>query len=305
MASGLIFDIQHFCTHDGPGIRTVVFLKGCMMTCPWCHNPEGRSSKPDLLFADTLCIGCRECAKVCPTKAHSFGGNTHILDRKVCKSCMACADACPTGALEVAGRLISVEDVMAEVLKDWVFYEQSGGGVTLSGGEPLYQADFACDLLKACNVENLHTCVETSGNAPRKAYERIIPYTNLFLWDIKDTDSIRHRAKTGVELSTVVNNLRMIDDAGCSSILRCIILKGINLNDEHIAGIAAVYHSLKHCLGVELLPYHPLGESKMHNLGRETVDSASGWICSAEDIQNAGEKLADVYGVRVCGLPKS
>ena len=181
----LIFDIEKFAVHDGPGIRTVVFLKGCPLHCLWCHNPESHSFEPELLFHDTKCTQCRRCSVVCPKDCHAFGEDgQHRIDRERCLHCGRCTTECPTGALEIAGKPMTVPQVMEEVLADKVFYDHSGGGLTISGGEPLAHADFTRELLAASRQAGVNTCVETSGYAPWTQIEPLIPLVDLWLWDV-------------------------------------------------------------------------------------------------------------------------
>lgn len=269
-ARGTIFEIQRFCIHDGPGIRTTVFLKGCPLRCAWCHNPEGMRPGSELAFEPTLCIGCGFCFRVCPSGAHRRADNgSHILERGVCAVCGSCTRECYAQALEWVGREVSVGEAMATVLRDRPFYETSGGGMTLSGGEPLAQPDFAAALLRLARAEGLHTCIETCGHAPWEVFARILPDTDLFLYDIKETDSARHAEFTGVSNVLILDNLRRLHDAGARVWLRCPIIPGCNDRADHLEAVVALARSLAGLAGVDLATYNPLGESKARRFGRE------------------------------------
>ena len=192
-SEGMVFDIQRFSIHDGPGIRTTVFLKGCPLRCRWCHNPEGIPPEPMLSFTPSRCVGCGRCLEACPRKAHQNRGGEHTLDRSLCQVCGRCAEACCSGALEIVGKRMSVEEVLREVLSDRAFYETSGGGMTLSGGEPLLQGDFCEALLGEAKRQGLHCCVETSGLATWELIDRLRPLVDLWLYDLKETDAQQHR----------------------------------------------------------------------------------------------------------------
>ena len=271
---GRIFDIQRFSTHDGPGIRTTVFFKGCPLRCRWCHNPEGLRPEPQIAFAPDRCIACGDCAAACPEGAHRLeraaaGRAVHAFDRARCRSCGTCAAACASGALETVGREIEAEDVLREVLRDRVFYETSGGGLTLSGGEPLLQPAFAAALLRAAKAEGLHTAVETSGFAPWKDLDALAGSVDLFLYDIKETDPERHREFTGVPNESILGNLRKLHAGGARIALRCPIIPACNDREDHFAGIAALMRELPGLAETELLAYHPLGQGKGARLGAE------------------------------------
>ena len=269
MTKGIVFNIQKFSINDGPGIRTTVFLKGCMLNCLWCHNPESKSLKPQLMFQDERCIGCGKCVKVCPLGLHTVGEDgKHIIDRKNCIACGKCVEAC-AGALEIAGREMFVDEVIDEVLKDKTFYETSGGGITLSGGDPLMQFDFTLSLLKKAKEKDLHTCIETSGYSTPEKIEELIPYVDLFLWDVKETDEQKHIEYTGVSNMKILSNLRLLNEKGAKIILRCPVIPTYNDSEEHLQTIGKLAQELMGVIEVNVEPYHPLGQSKSLSLGIE------------------------------------
>ena len=264
MRTGMIFDIQRFSVQDGPGIRTTVFFKGCPLDCAWCHNPESKVRAPQLSFDMDKCVVCGACA-VCARGAHRFEQGAHTLDRTRCIACGACVPHCPAGALEVVGRTVSVDEVMDAVLRDRVFYAQSGGGLTLSGGEPLLQPAFAAALARRAKEAGLHVCVETCGCCRRDDLLAVAANTDLFLFDYKLPPAL-YPQYTGARAEGILENLGALSQAGASAILRCPILPGLNDNDAHCDGIAAVARRERCVERVELMPYHPLGLGKAQRM---------------------------------------
>ena len=268
--TGRIFEIQRFSIHDGPGIRTTVFVKGCALHCQWCHNPEGISPDPELSFFAGKCIGCGYCFSVCSRGAHKTIEDAHVVDRAACRACGHCARECYGKALELVGREISAAEALEQVVRDRPFYETSGGGMTLSGGEPIGQIAFAESLLREAKGAGLHCCVETSGHGAYERLDRILPYVDLWLYDYKDTDPRRHRQYTGVSNRRILANLRALHEAGAHVLLRCPIVPGCNDRDDHFDGIAALAAELPNLRGVEVMPYHRLGESKTERFGMDS-----------------------------------
>jgi len=267
MQTGTVFNIQKFSINDGPGIRTTVFMKGCPLKCLWCHNPESKSSKPQIFFDTNKCTGCGRCVPACNLCLHSIADGVHLFNREDCIACGECADKCLNDALELSGYVRSVDEVIMEVLKDKVFYENSGGGMTVSGGEPMYQFEFTYELLKAAKKEGLHICMETCGFAKEENYKKIAELVDIFLFDYKLTSPELHKKYTGVSNELILNNLRMLDSMGCKIILRCPIIPTINDTDEHFCGIAETANSLSNILEINIEPYHPLGNGKNEMLG--------------------------------------
>jgi glycyl-radical enzyme activating protein len=265
---GTIFDIQRFSIHDGPGIRTTVFLKGCPLHCLWCHNPESQERRVEIFFSPEKCIGCLFCLQTCPHGNHQFQDGQHRYQRETCTGCGQCAAECYTEALEVVGRSASVDEVIGEVVKDIPFYRNSGGGMTLSGGEPMAQFEFSRELLLAARRQAIHTCLETSGCAPFTRYREIIPLVDLFLFDIKETDPDRHMQYTGVSNQLILENLSLLNSAGANIILRCPIIPGLNDRAEHLRAVADLAEHLEGVQEIHILPYHALGESKNERLGK-------------------------------------
>ena len=271
---GRVFNVQRFSIHDGPGIRTTIFLKGCPLRCLWCHNPEGMSALPSVSFLPEKCMACGECVRICEHSAHQFeasgtagGAVTHLYNREACEKCGNCTEFCDSGGLEFVGRPMTVDDVMKEVNQDKPFYAKSGGGMTISGGEPLVQIDFTLALLRAAREQEIHRCVETSGFASWERFKPLLPLVDLFLYDWKETDDQRHRDFTGQSNVVILENLRSLHAVGASVQLQCPIVPGFNNRLDHFEGIAALAQSLPNLKGVQLLPYHPLGESKLKRFG--------------------------------------
>ena len=262
----LVTSVQRFCMHDGPGIRTVIFTKGCTLRCRWCHNPETQSKRREILFYETKCVGCGGCAAVCEKQAQRFEVR-HTIDRGLCKACGSCAEVCPTGALEPAGRFYSTDELLEIVRRDRDFYGADGGG-TLSGGEPMLH-DEATEFLSICADAGINTAVETCGQFDPAAIDKLAGVCDLLLFDVKDTDPERLRLNTGGNLDLILGNLRKADSLGIKSVMRCIIIGGVNDNEEHYLRLAGIFGGLKNCLYIELLPYHEYGCSKSLALGRE------------------------------------
>lgn len=265
MLTAPITNIQKYSIHDGPGIRSTVFFKGCPLLCAWCHNPENQLFKPELTWQQSKCIACGYCVKTCPEQALSLADGVVTIDRSRCTLCGRCAEICPTNALELLGKTYTVREVLAVLDQDKLFYDQSGGGVTLSGGEPLAQGEFAIQLLAACKARGYHTAVDTSGYVPQAMLEKALPYTDLFLYDLKHLDDAQHQKYVGAPLGPVVENLRYLAKAGAKIWLRLPIMPGIN---DDWPELEAVRDLAGECniKDVFLLPYHDIARAKYERL---------------------------------------
>jgi pyruvate formate lyase activating enzyme len=268
-ARGVVFDVMRFSTHDGPGIRTTVFLKGCPLSCTWCHNPESQSARPEALLRPKLCIACLACTEACPEGAIRAVDGQAVTDRSICKVCGTCVETCPADARAIAGREMAVDEVLAEIVKDEAFFEESGGGVTFSGGDPLTQSGFLLALLEACKRREIHTTVETAGYAPWATFERIRPFVDLFLFDLKLADPILHRKYTGVDNAPILANLRRLAETGSRIVVRIPLIPGVNDSSSELAAMGAVVAGLPGGVRVDVLPYHRAGAEKYRRLGRE------------------------------------
>ena len=297
--SGLVFNIMRFSLHDGPGIRTTVFLKGCPLRCRWCHNPESQSREPEIIYFGERCILCGDCVRACPHGALDQAPDLHLVHHPVrCLRCGECGEACPSGARQFAGHWMTVEEVLAELMKDEVFYDESGGGVTISGGEPLQQAEFVLTLLAACKTRGLRTALDTCGFANSDAMRQVSEYVDLFLYDLKVMDGEKHLRWTGVRNDLILDNLTMLAESGNAIRVRIPILPGVNDDSENLDALTRYLAPLG-VRNIDLLPYHELGNSKYHrlNLAAGMEDIAPPTAAEMETI--AARLSRDGFHVRI------
>lgn len=271
----LVTDIQRFSLSDGDGIRTTVFLKGCNMRCTWCHNPETISRTPELMFYRTKCIGCGRCFEVCPVGAHKLIDGEHIIDRELCKRCGRCAEACYAEALATCGKEMSVEEVMAEVRQDKAYYDNSKGGVTISGGEVLCNLEFATELARRCRAEGISCAIETNLSFPFEAIEPLIRELDHVMFDIKLFDGEEHKKHTGITNKTLLENAYKLDKLGILLTVRTPLIPGVTDTEENISAIAEYISGMKNLVRYELLNFNPLGESKYRGLDKENLHESA------------------------------
>lgn len=269
MQSGLIFDVKKYAINDGPGIRATIFFKGCPLSCAWCHNPESISSQVQKLYNPDKCIGCRACLEVCSEDACTLTSKGVVTDFERCTSCGKCADVCPTKATEMSGRVSTVEELLEIVEKERVFFEHSGGGVTISGGEPLLQSDFLIALLDELGARSIHRVVDTTGRAKSERLLSVAKRTDLFLYDLKMMDSARHKRWTGVGNEQIIQNLRLLAESGAAIDIRIPLITGVNDDEENIVQTAVFIASLSgDKKKVNILPYHNIAANKYLKLGQ-------------------------------------
>ncbi len=269
MIKALVFDIKRYAIHDGPGIRTSIFFKGCPIRCWWCHNPEGQEPYPEMMYYENRCIICGTCEKVCPLKAVSIVDGKVVTNRKLCDNCGVCVEYCPTGAREFAGKWYTIQELLEEAEADRPFYEESGGGVTISGGEPLMQHEFVIRFLEELKRVEIHTAVDTSGYVSKEIMKNVSRFTDLFLYDLKVMDPQKHLLYTGVRNDIILNNLKLLDELGARIWVRFPLIPGVNDDEANVRAMSEFVSNLKSVEQLNILPYHPLGVSKAERLGKE------------------------------------
>jgi pyruvate formate lyase activating enzyme len=296
--TGMLFDIKRYAIHDGPGIRTTVFLKGCLLNCPWCHNPEGKVEEEEFMWWKEKCLGCRDCQNACTRKAISFSHDSMLLERAKCDLCGACTDACYSEALKLVGKKMTVAQVMKEIEKDVPFYEESKGGVTLSGGEPLLQPDFSLGVLKASRELGIHTAVDTCGHADWNVLSRMSEHVDLFLYDLKLIDDQKHTKFTGVSNELILENVTKLSRNGQRIIVRIPLVAGVNDDEKDVSELGKFVCSLEGVKDLSILPYHKAGIEKSRRLGRSMDLSITNHPPSPERLTEIVKELEN-FGLRV------
>jgi len=289
----LVFDIQPFSLHDGPGIRTTVFLKGCPMQCKWCSNPEGIDSEPTLSFQKSKCSNCLECVEICSTEALISVEGQLVVQHEKCNACGECIEVCPTDALKLYGYQATSQEIIDQVKKDKTFFKKSGGGITLTGGEVMMQPQFAKDILKLAKDDEINTCIETCGFARQKDYAAILDYVDIILFDYKITDPDEHKYYTGQSNEIILNNLKFLCENGAKIVLRIPIIPGINDTDEHFKALSYISNQYKSIEKVEVMPYHNWGEHKYQEIGLKKSDHKFETV-SKEKVEQWVSRLKDM-----------
>lgn len=296
--SAVIFDVKRYAIHDGPGIRTAVFFKGCPLRCRWCHNPEGTETFPDLLLNSTICASCYTCLKLCPNNALGSDKSGALTPfRELCNGCGLCVEACPYDALQLAGRQVSLKVLLSELERDRIFYDQSGGGVTLTGGEPLLQHEFVIALMKELRNRSIHSVLDTSGYAPKEIFRRAAAESDLILYDLKLLDEHRHKEVTGVSNKLIIDNLKWAANSGLDLVIRIPLIPGINDSDVEIRDKAKFLAALGNIRSVNILPYHRGGLEKARRLGESS--SFDEFEAPSEEMLNMALKIFRDHGFEV------
>lgn len=291
---GIVFDIQRFSIHDGPGIRTIVFLKGCPLSCRWCSNPESQSLKPVIMYQKMNCIHCGRCIAACKKGAISIN-NKGFINRDICTACGECVNVCPASALTIKGRKMTVEQVVKELKKDAIYYRKSGGGITLSGGEPLVQSDFSKEIFKACKAQGWHTAIETTGYATPETIEKVFPYIDLALMDIKNINSDIHKEYTGISNEIILENVKKVSKI-TQMVVRVPVIPNFNSSEQSILETCKFVKTLNNVDTVHLLPYHTYGENKYDLLGRDYLMKESKSV-NSDEIESL-KKIVESQGIK-------